>query len=161
MKHFSYEIILEKLLKKYRNSIFVFLISLAVLILIFILGLCLVTYENQKTIIPIFAVIVLLFTILSTYILVAFTFPYKRDIKQMYSILGGYLHIYSGEIQDIKNIFTTVIGRKGLEIILKCDDKLISVVYDPIFGENPFKIGQNVTFKTSELFIIYYEVINE
>ena len=161
MKHFSYEIILEKLLKKYRNSIFVFLISIAILITIFVLGLCLVTYENQKIIIPIFAAIVLVLTILSTYILVVFTFPYRRDIKQMYSILGGYLNIYSGEIQDIKNIFTTVIGRKGLEIVLKCDDKMISVVYDPIFGENPFKVGQNVTFKTSELFIIYYEVIDE
>ena len=84
----------------------------------------------------------------------------RRKRKQIYFILGGYLSSVNGTIQEIKQSITTISGRKGIEMIIKEEDKTSAVYYDEVFGNNPFKVGDSVSLQISESFIIEYEVNN-
>ena len=81
--------------------------------------------------------------------------------EQIYYILGGYLTTITGVIVDNKGIVTSISGRKGIELTVKYDEDEVTVYLDLIFKDTSFNIGDQVTFKTSESFIIQYEVHHE
>ena len=106
----------------------------------------------------IFSIIIGALTLLTTINLFTFVLPYKKEIKQVYFILGGYLTTVRGVISENKGYMTSVNGRRCIELIVKDEEKETSVFLDPLFGENVFSIGDEVSLKTSESFIIKYEV---
>ena len=90
-----------------------------------------------------------------------FFLNYKKEIRQIYYILGGYLTSVSGVVKENKGLTTSITGRKCFELILKDGDEEISVYFDPIFKEKPFEVGVSLKLKISESFIIQYEVEHE
>ena len=83
--------------------------------------------------------------------LVGFTLRYRKDIKQIYYILGGYLTKITGVIVDNKGIVTSISGRKGIELIVKHDEDAVTVYLDLIFKDAKVeKVEQKVETKKEE-----------
>ena len=161
MKRFNYEQHLENISKKYRTSIVVLVLNIVLFVGSFIIGLLISTYENKAMIMTIFSVILAILIIGIGVNLFGFFLIYKKDIRQIYYILGGYLTNVSGVLSENKGVITTITGRKVIELILKNEDEEVSIYFDPIFGENPFVVGETLNVKLSESFIIQYEVKHE
>lgn len=158
MKRFNYEEHLDKTKKNYRLSLLILILSIVLFVGVFVIGILVSNYHNRFIIMVIFSIIIGVLTLLTTINLFTFVLPYKKEIKQVYFILGGYLTTVRGVISENKGYMTSVNGRRCIELIVKDEEKETSVFLDPLFGENVFSIGDEVSLKTSESFIIKYEV---
>lgn len=159
MKRFDYEKILENNLRAYRRSIVFLVASSFVYVACFILAIFLSNYENRTLMMVVFSIILSLIGIEIVGIIIYGLLENRRKIKQINLIFSSYLEPLEGEIVEIKGLINSSIGRRGHEIIIK-NDSLRSVLYDPSFGENPFRVGDKVKVEISESFIVKYEVEN-
>ena len=160
MKHLDYENLLLRYHQKYKKNLFVLIILLVLFVALFVLGILLSTYENRVTVMVIFSIALAL---LSTFIIGFLVFgvlEYRNQEKQLNYILGGYLTIVEGKIIKIKDIFTSISGRKGIEIVVGDEEVEINVLFDPYFGDIPFKEEEEVQLQISESFVVDYEVKN-
>lgn len=160
MKHLDYENLLLRYHQKYKKNLFVLIILLVLFVALFALGILLSTYENRVTVMVIFSIALAL---LSTFIIGFLVFgvlEYRNQEKQLNYILGGYLTIVEGKIIKIKDIFTSISGRKGIEIVVGDEEGEINVLFDPYFGDIPFKEEEEVQLQISESFVVDYEVKN-
>lgn len=160
MKHFDFETLLNNYHRRFKNNLILTIISSILFVAVFVIGIFVANYENKMAIMIIFSVILGLFSFLIITFLVLGVFENHKNIKQLNYILGGYLTVVTGKITQIKGIFTSISGRKGIEIIVTDNKEEISVYLDLTFDEIPFKIGDEVSLKVSESFIIDYEVKN-
>ena len=161
MKRFNYEEYLDNISHNYKKSIIVLILFIVLYVGAFLLGFFISNYENKDLIMIIFSIILGVLILCISVTLVGFTLRYRKDIKQIYYILGGYLTTITGVIVDNKGIVTSISGRKGIELTVKYDEDEVTVYLDLIFKDTLFNIGDQVTFKTSESFIIQYEVHHE
>lgn len=162
MKQFDYEKIILIYKKKQKMFLVLFIVSLILIALIFALGLLISNYQNQTIIMVIFSILLSLLSIPSISLFIFGYLKYKKELKQIYFILGGYLTTLSGEVIAFKNEITTITGRKGKEIVFKNkNEEQIILYFDLIFNEIPFKIGDKLIIKSSESFIIRYGVDND
>ena len=160
MKRFDYESILKKHDKKYKLSIALLICLSILLVAVFVTGILIAQYDYKIDIMIYFSIpLGILAMVISGFFIFGFL-ENRRKRKQIFFILGGYLSPVSGTVQEIKQSITTVSGRKGIEMIIKEEDKTTAVYYDDVFGDNPFKAGDNVSLQISESFIIEYEVNN-
>ena len=160
MKRFDYESILKKYDQKYKLSIALLICLFVLLVAIFVTGILVAQYDYKIDIMIGFSIpLGILAMVISGFFIFGFL-ENRRKRKQIYFILGGYLSSVNGTIQEIKQSITTVSGRKGIEMIIKEEDKTSAVYYDEVFGDNPFKVGDSVSLQISESFIIEYEVNN-
>lgn len=160
MKHLDYENLLLRYHQKYKKNLIVLIILLVLFVVLFALGILLSTYENRVTMMVIFSIALAL---LSTFIIGFLVFgvlEYRNQEKQLNYILGGYLTIVEGKVIKIKDIFTSISGRKGIEIVVGDEEGEINVLFDPYFGDIPFKEGEEVQLQISESFVVDYEVKN-
>ena len=160
MKRFEYETIIDNYHKRYKTSFIFLIISLVILITLFVTGILLANYENKKMIMIIFSISLFVISIISLTILLFGVLENKKNEKQLLYILGGYMNIVEGKIVAINDEFTTISGRKAIELVLEDRNQQMSVYFDPTLGDNPFSINEVVSFKTSESFIVEYEVKN-
>lgn len=160
MKRFNFEELFNTYHRKYKIYLWIFIASLLVLIATFLIGLFSSTYENKNTIMIVFSIILSFIVIANLIIFIFGVNHFYINKKQLHYILGSYMDKVSGQISEIKQVITSISGRKGLEIILINGDKKMSILYDVAFGECPFKIGDHLNCKISESFIIQYEVVN-
>ena len=70
------------------------------------------------------------------------------------------MNIVEGKIVAVNDEFTTISGRKAIELVLEDRNQQMSAYFDPTLGDNPFSINEVVSLKTSESFIVEYEVKN-
>ena len=161
MKRFNYEEYLDNISRNYKKSIIVLILFIVLYVGVFLLGFFISNYENKDLIMIIFSIILGVLILCISVTLIGFTLRYRKDIKQIYYILGGYLTTITGVIVDNKGIVTSISGRKGIELTVKSDEDEVTVYLDLIFKDTLFNIGDQVTFKTSESFIIQYEVHHE
>lgn len=160
MKRFDYETLMEKYNHGYKSSLIWFITLLIVFVLTFVLGIVFATYENRTLMMIVFSIALTVISFATLSVLILGVIENKKNQKQLYYILGSYMSGVNGEIIDIKDQITTISGRSGIEIIIKNDDNVSNIFYDPSFGEVPFKIGDHLNAKIGELFIIEYEVDN-
>ena len=160
MKRFDYENALANYQRKYKKSIvylalFSFLFSVS-----FALGFIFSTYESKVLMMVIFSIALVVITFVIVTILLFGVLENRKNIKSLSYILNGYLLIVEGKVKEIKGTFTTISGRKGIEIIIQDQYEEISVYFDPIFNELPLKVDDEVSLKICNSFIIEYEVKN-
>ena len=163
MKRFNFEDFVDLYNKKYKSSKTIFICLCVVFVLTFVTGLLISNFHNQITIMWIFSPILSLISIFLVSFLVFGVIEYKTKLKQLFFLLDSYLNEVKGEIKEIKTTLTSSFGLKGIEIILynKNKDREVSVFYSPIFGEIPFKVGQQLKVNTAQGFIVEYEVKND
>ena len=159
MKRFDYEKVLESNLRAYRRSVVFLVASSFVYVACFILAIFLSNYENRTLRMVVFSIILSLIGFEMVEIIIYGLLENRRKIKQINLIFSSYLEPLEGEIVEIKGLINSSIGRRGHEIIIK-NDSLRSVLYDPSFGENPFRVGDEVKVEISESCIVKYEVEN-
>ena len=159
MKRFDYENLLEQYQRKGRKSLIIFVILLVCLVATFLTGVLVSNYQNRILIMVIFSIVLAVLSVISVIIFIFGFLNFQKKKKQIFYILGGYLLDVEGKIISLGNTFTTVFGRQGVEIVLQNENK-ICVLYDPSFGDVPFKEGDHLKAKISESFIIQYEVLD-
>ena len=160
MKRFSYESLIDNHNKRYTKSLIIFIVSLSIFAGLFITGVLLATYENKTIMMIIFSISLTIMAILIVSVLMFGMIENRKNAKRLLYLLGGYLNLIEGKIVQINESFTTISGRVATEIVLDDGKQQISVYYDPALGENPFHLNDVVSLKTSESFIVEYEVNN-
>lgn len=160
MKRFDYETILENHNKKAKKYLVLTIVLLALFVALFLLGVLISNYSNRTLIMIIFSVVLSIVSVTMAMILIFGFLASQKQKKQIYYILGGYLNRLEGEIISIKGPITSVNGRQGIEVVLTYNDRQKSVLYDPCFGPIPFHQGEYLVVKTSESFIVQYEVLD-
>ena len=160
MKHLDYEGLLNKYHKKFKVFLIFLIVFLCTYVGLFALGILISTFENKKLVMIIFSIVLALLSCFIVAFLVFGVLDYRKKEKQLNFILSNYLIIVEGTIKEIKDLFTSISGRKGIQILVSDGDEQIIVFYDPIFGEHPFLQGQNVHLEISGSFIVNYEVQN-
>ena len=160
MKRFDYDSLMEQYIKKYKVSLVVFVIISLVFVSTFVLGIVFSTYENRNYFMIIFSIVLSILIANDVGFLLFGVIANKKNQNQLFYILGGYMSVTGGYVSEIDDEITTISGRRGIEVTLRCEDDELRVFYDPVFGEIPFKVGENLKVKISELFIIEYEVID-
>lgn len=160
MKRFDYETMLENHNKKAKKYLLLAIILLALFVALFLTGILISNYSNRTLIMVIFSIALSIVSIAIAIILIFGFFASQKQKKQIYYILGGYLNRVEGEVISINGPITSVNGRQGIEIVLTDNDRQKSVLYDPCFGPIPFHQGERLAVKTSESFIVQYEVLD-
>lgn len=160
MKRFNYEAVIDNHNKRYKKSLIIFIISLVIFVSLFVTGILIATYENKKMIMIIFSLLLAVTAIFAITILMFGMIENKKNEKRLLYILGGYMNLVKGKVVQINDSFTTISGRVATEIILEDNGQQISTYFDHSLGENPFSLNDTVSLKTSESFIVEYEVEN-
>ena len=160
MKRFEYESIIDNYHKRYKKSLIFLIVSIFIMVSLFTIGVIIANYENKRMIMIIFSIALLVISFIFVTILLFGVIENKKNETQLLYILGGYMNIVEGKIVEINDGFTTISGRKAIELVLEDDKQQISVYFDPTLGDNPFLVNDMVTLKTSESFIVEYEVKN-
>ena len=160
MKRFDYEKALEDYKRKYKKNIVYLALFSFLFVVTFVLGIVFSTFENKIMMMVIFSIALVIITFFIVTILLFGVLENRKNIKALLYILNGYLLIVDGKVKEVKDLFTTISGRKGIEVVIQDKYEEISVYFDPIFNELPFKVDDEVSLKVCNSFIIEYEVKN-
>ena len=160
MKRFDYEKVVDNYQRKYKKNIVYLALFSFLFVITFAVGVIFSTFENKTIMMVIFSILLVIITFFIVTILLFGVLENRKNIKSLLYILDGYLVIVDGRVKEIKNLFTTMSGRKGIEIIIQDNYEEICVYFDPIFNELPLKINDEVSLKICNSFIIEYEVKN-
>ena len=160
MKRCNFEALLEQYERRLKRNLIFLVLFCVLFVALFVTGVLISNYENKVWIMIIFSLLIAVLTFFITMTSIFGIYEYRQKKKQLYAILGSYLVEVNGIVKEIGDTFTSTNGRRGQEITIKQEERDSVVYYDLECGEIPFHIDDHVHLKTSESFIVEYEVDN-